>query len=53
MWNLRISKLEYFLAQALGGYLAVLFFYFDPDGFAAQVFRGAERGAAAHEGVED
>src|SRR5690606_25971011 len=42
-----------FLPHPLGGDLAVAFFDLDADGFAAQVFGGAKRGAGAHEGVED
>jgi len=33
--------------------LAVAFLDFDTDGFAAELFRGNQRGAAAHEGIEN
>jgi len=47
-------KLEQdFLPQTVSCDLAVPFLDLDADGFAPEVFRGAERCSAAHEGVEN
>ena len=48
-----LAEVEHVLGEPLGGDLAVPLLDLDADGVAAEVFRCAERGAAAHEGVED